>query len=73
MSLPLKIFGSLTGRDPRSLGPNECSAYELGLSRPEARALQQIAFDQIASTGTMTAAPLVLPRAVNHERCVAGR
>jgi hypothetical protein len=69
----LVIFGSLTGRDPRSLGPNECSAYELGLSRPEARAQQQIAFDQIASTGTMTAAPLVLPRAVNPERCVAGR
>jgi hypothetical protein len=69
----LVIFGSLTGRDPRSLGPNECSAYELGLSRPETRALQQIAFDQIASTGTMTAAPLVLPRAVNPERCVAGR
>ena len=69
----LVIFGSLTGRDPRSLGPNECSAYELGLSRPEARALQQIAFDQLASTGTMTAAPLVLPRAVNPERCVAGR
>jgi hypothetical protein len=43
------------------------------LSRPEARALQQIAFDQIASTGTITAAPLVLPRAVNPERCVAGR
>ena len=24
------IFGSVTGRDPRSLGENECSAYELG-------------------------------------------
>ena len=29
----LSIFGSLTGRDPRSLGDNECSAFELGLSR----------------------------------------
>ena len=29
----LVIFGSLTGRDPRSLGDNECSAFELGLSR----------------------------------------
>jgi hypothetical protein len=69
----LVIFGSLTGRDPRSLGPNECSAYELGLSRPQATALQQIAFDQIAGTRTMTAAPLVLPKAVNPERCVVGR
>ena len=69
----LVIFGSVTGRDPRSLGPNECSAYELGLSRPEARALQQIAFDQVASAGPIAAAPLVLPKAVNPERCVAGR
>ncbi len=67
----LVIFGSVTGRDPRSLGENECSAYELGLSRPEARSLQQIAFDQLA--GAVTAAPLVLPKAVNPERCVAGR
>ena len=69
----LVIFGSLTGRDPRSLGENECSAYELGLSRSEVQSLQQIAFHQLASTGTVTAAPLVLPKAVNPERCVAGR
>jgi hypothetical protein len=69
----LVIFGSVTGRDPRSLGQNECSGYELGLSRSEARALQQVAFDQLASTGTVTAAPLVLPKAVNPERCIAGR
>jgi hypothetical protein len=49
----LVIFGSVTGRDPRSLGPNECSAYELGLSSAEAKALQQVAFDQLASTGTV--------------------
>ena len=27
----LVVFGTLTGRDPRSLGDNECSGYELGL------------------------------------------
>jgi hypothetical protein len=69
----LVIFGSLTGRDPRSLGQNECSAYELGISRPEATSLQQIAFDQLAAAGLVTAAPLVLPRPVPPERCVAGR
>jgi hypothetical protein len=69
----LVIFGSVTGRDPRSLGQNECSAYELGLSRAEAKALQQVAFDQLAGTGAVAAAPLVLPKAVNPERCVAGR
>jgi hypothetical protein len=69
----LVIFGSVTGRDPRSLGQNECSAYELGLSRADAKALQQVAFDQLAGTGAVAAAPLVLPKAVNPERCVAGR
>lgn len=69
----LVIFGSVTGRDPRSLGDNECSAYELGLSRTEAKALQQIAFDQLAGTGAVTAAPLVLPKPVAPERCLAGR
>ncbi len=44
----LVIFGTLTGLDPRSLGDGECSASELGMSRAEVRALQQVAFDQIA-------------------------
>lgn len=67
----LVVFGSLTGRDPRSLGENECSAYELGLSQSETRSLQQVAFEQLADA--VTAAPLVLPRAVNPERCVTER
>jgi hypothetical protein len=45
------IFGHLTGRDPRSLGAYECSAFELGLSRSQARTLQQIAFDELAVSG----------------------
>jgi hypothetical protein len=69
----LVIFGSVTGRDPRSLGANECSAYELGLSRSEVNALQQVAFDQLASTAPITAAPLVLPKPVNPERCIVAR
>jgi hypothetical protein len=52
----LVVFGSLTGRDPRSLGEMECSAYELGLSRPNVKALQQVAYDQLAAAGVaMTA------------------
>jgi hypothetical protein len=69
----LVIFGSVTGRDPRSLGQNECSAFELGISRAEAKTLQQVAFDQLASTGAVTPAPLVPPKGANPERCVAGR
>ena len=65
----LVVFGNLTGRDPRSLGENECSAYELGMSRNEVKMLQQAAFDQLASEGRVTADPLQLPRPVNPERC----
>ena len=67
----LVVFGSLSGRDPRSLGENECSAYELGLSRPQVKALQQIAFDQLGNVATP--APLVLPGPVNPERGASGR
>lgn len=63
----LVIFGSLTGRDPRSLGENECSAYELGLARPDVRKLQQIAFEQLGSA--VTPAPLVVPSPSSPERC----
>ncbi len=64
----LVVFGSLTGRDPRSLGETECSAYELGLARPEVKALQQIAFDQLGSR--VTPAPLEVPGTSTVERCV---
>lgn len=65
----LVIFGAVTGRDPRSLGDNECSAYELGLSTAEVKKLQQVAFEQLGSS--VTAAPLVLTKAVNPEHCLA--
>lgn len=52
----LVVFGSLTGRDPRSLGDHECSAYELGISSLQARSLQQVAFDELAAAGTVRAA-----------------
>jgi len=64
----LVIFGSLTGRDPRSLGENECSGYELGLPTTLVKALQQVAFDQLGSA--VSASPLVLPKPVNPERCL---
>jgi hypothetical protein len=67
----LVIFGSVTGRDPRTLGQNECSAFELGLSRGEAKALQQVAFDQLASAGTVKAAPPIEAKRDQPARCVA--
>ncbi len=69
----LVVFGRLTGRDPRSLGDHECSAFELGLSREEASALQQVAFDTLASDGELTPAPFVLDSPPRPARCVARR
>ena len=69
----LTVFGTITGRDPRSLGQNECSAYELGLSRDEAKALQQVAFDQLSASGKIVAAPLTTPKGVNPEHCAVAR
>lgn len=43
----LMDFGSITGRDPRSLGKHETAADELGLSPEQARALQEIAYQQL--------------------------
>ena len=53
----LVVFGALTGRDPRTLGGGECSGFELGLSVPQVKALQQVAFEQLAASERPRAAP----------------
>ena len=65
----LVVFGAVTGRDPRSLGDNECSAFELGLSRPQTKALQQVAFDELARTFAVTPNPLVVTQTQEPARC----
>jgi hypothetical protein len=69
----LVIFGSVTGRDPRSLGENECAGYELGLSQEQVRALQRVAFDQLAAEGPITAAPNLTHDVAGPVRCGAAR
>jgi hypothetical protein len=70
----LVVFGSVTGRDPRSLGDVECSAFELGLSRPQARALQQVAYDALTQSGaTLSLAPPARPVPASAARCAQGR
>jgi hypothetical protein len=59
----LMVFGDVTGRDPRSLGTGECAAFELGMPVPEVKALQQVAFDQLAVTKRVKAAPAPRPSA----------
>lgn len=64
----LVVFGNVTGIDPRSLGLNECSGYELGFSPTETAALQRVAFEQLAYEGKVTAAPSDEARVVP-QRC----
>jgi len=44
----LMAFGAVTGRDPRSLGPRETAAVELGFSPDQTTALQAIAYRTLA-------------------------
>jgi hypothetical protein len=45
----LVIFGSVTGKDPRTLGDKETAASELGMTPHQAHALQQIAYETLAA------------------------
>ena len=65
----LVVFGNLTGIDPRSLSENECSGFELGMSRREISMLQQAAFEQLMSESKVEAAALILPKSVQPKRC----
>ena len=65
----LVVFGSVTGLDPRSLGDTECSGHELGLSRPQVAALEQVAFDQLAETGAVKPAPMKPARSAEPRHC----
>jgi hypothetical protein len=68
----LVLFGNITGRDPRSLGVNECSGFELGLSGAQVGALQQVAYDQLAAEGTLhTAAAKPETKSAPPTRCSA--
>ena len=67
----LVVFGAVTGRDPRSLGDTECSAFELGLSRAQAGALQQVAFEELAKAGAVKPNPRVTEARAPVERCTA--
>jgi hypothetical protein len=52
----LMLFGNITGLDPRSLGDYECSGFELGLSRTQIGALEQVAFDELSVAGSINSA-----------------
>jgi len=45
----LMLFGSITGKDPQSLGMRELAALELGFSPEQTLALQAVAHDELAA------------------------
>ncbi|ODP39410.1 glycosyl transferase family 1 [Sphingomonas turrisvirgatae] len=45
----LVVFGKVTGVDPRRLGERERAADDLGLSGPQAKALQQVAWETLSA------------------------
>jgi hypothetical protein len=47
----LVIFGALTNLDPRSFGPHEQAASDLGIAPNDAVRLQRVASDQLVSAG----------------------
>jgi hypothetical protein len=51
----LVIFGQVTGRDPLSLGEREHVAMDLGISRAQMAALEQVAHDELVSRGVKLA------------------
>ena len=53
----LALVGSITGRDPRTLGDGECAGFELGFSTEEVAALQRVAYEEMAAEGLLPAAP----------------
>jgi hypothetical protein len=51
------------------LGDNECSGFELGLSVPQIKSLQQVAYDQLVVNFPVKAAPLQNLETEQPQRC----
>ncbi len=56
----LTLFGTLTGLDPLSLGPNERAAADLGITPAQAVLLQRVASEQLAAAIPEPATVLML-------------
>ena len=46
----LLVFAKVTGKDPLSLGDTETVADDMGFSKPQTHALQQVAHDELAAS-----------------------
>ena len=68
----LVVFGNVTGVDPMSLGRNECSGFELGISSPQIVALQKVAHDALVAAGASLGTPPANKPALRESACSAG-
>jgi hypothetical protein len=69
----LMDFGVVAKRDPRSLGAGECAGYELGMSTAQVRALQDVAYAELSSTGVLPSNPPAPAAPPSRGRCAAAR
>lgn len=74
----LTVFGDVTGLDPRSLGREERTASELGISPDHVAAMEQIAYDELSEDARLHlkpffARPLVGDRAQSVPQPVTGQ
>lgn len=67
----LVVFGNVTGVDPRSLGRNECSGFELGMAPATVEVLQQVAADQLTAEGVALRTPEEASAPTRAARCLA--
>ena len=58
----LVVFGTVTGINPQLLGQYECAGYELGMSSTVVKALQKIAYEQLAKENKISIEKLDLPK-----------
>jgi len=63
------ILKNLSGVDPRALGANECSGFELGVTASQVAGLQQAAFEQLASDKRVNPASKLRPKSVTAQPC----
>ncbi len=49
----LLVFAKVTSRDPLSLGDNETVADDMGFSKPQTHALQQVTHDELAASNQL--------------------
>ncbi len=65
------LLATITGHDPRTLGPQEQAAADLGIAPPDAVALQRLAYEQVRAAPPAEAMPSHGKLKTKHKRAKA--